>query len=69
MKSDKPTAKRRPAHRGSSSGRNASDIRERILTAAFREFADKGLDGARVDKIATRAGVNEGMLYHYFGSK
>ena len=53
MKSDKPTAKRRPAHRGSSSGRNASDIRKRILTAAFREFADKGLDGARVDKIAT----------------
>ena len=69
MKSDKPTAKRRPAHRGSSSRRNASDIRERILTAAFREFADKGLDGARVDKIATRAGVNKGMLYHYFGSK
>lgn len=69
MKNDKPTAKRRRSPRGNSTGRNASDTRERILTAAFREFADKGLDGARVDKIASRAGVNKGMLYHYFGNK
>ncbi len=69
MNSDKPKAKRRPIHRASNSGRNASDTRERILTAAFREFADKGLDGARVDEIASRAGVNKGMLYHYFGNK
>ena len=51
------------------SRRNASDTRQKVLAAAFREFADKGLDGARVDEIARRAGVNKGMLYHYFGNK
>src|SRR5690349_13558588 len=70
MKSDKPDAAPRRRARGGGSGRrNASDTRERILAAAFREFADKGLDGARVDEIAARAGVNKGMLYHYFGNK
>lgn len=70
MKTEKPkAAPRRRARRGGSGRRNASDTRERILAAAFREFADKGLDGARVDEIARRAGVNKGMLYHYFGNK
>ena len=27
------------------------------------------MDGARVDEIATRAGINKRMLYHYFGNK
>jgi TetR/AcrR family transcriptional regulator len=70
MKNDRPRSEPRRAHRRASGGRrNASDTRERILAAAFREFADKGLDGARVDEIASRAGVNKGMLYHYFGNK
>jgi len=43
--------------------------RERILAAALAEFADGGLAGARVDRIARRAGVNKRMLYHYFGGK
>src|SRR4030088_3551457 len=42
---------------------------QRILEAALDEFAAKGLDGARVDAIAARAGVNKRMLYYYFGSK
>ena len=41
----------------------------RILAAAKAEFARKGLAGARVDAIATRARINKRMLYHYFGSK
>jgi TetR/AcrR family transcriptional regulator len=49
--------------------RDRSATREKILTAAIREFADKGLDGARVDEIAHRSGVNKNMLYHYFGNK
>ena len=69
MKSGKPRAKRRPASHGRSVGRNASETRERILSAAFHEFAEKGLDGARVDNIARRASANKGMLYHYFGNK
>ena len=37
--------------------------------AAFKEFAAKGLAGARVDIIARRASINKRMLYHYFGDK
>jgi len=43
--------------------------RRRILHAATAEFAAKGLAGARVDAIASRAGVSKRMLYHYFGNK
>lgn len=49
--------------------RDRSATREKVLAAAIREFADKGLDGARVDEIAHRSGVNKNMLYHYFGNK
>lgn len=43
--------------------------RERILAAAIGEFAKFGLGGARVDRIAARAGANKRMLYYYFGNK
>jgi AcrR family transcriptional regulator len=42
---------------------------QKILEAATAEFARHGLGGARVDRIAGRAGVNKRMLYHYFGAK
>jgi len=45
------------------------DSRKRILDAAEVEFAAKGFDGARVDAIAARAGVNKALLYYYFKSK
>ena len=40
-----------------------------ILAASVKEFTDKGYEGARIDNIARRAGVNKRMLYHYFGNK
>ncbi|WEX10129.1 TetR/AcrR family transcriptional regulator [Chelativorans sp. AA-79] len=40
-----------------------------ILAAARAEFSERGLEGARIDAIARRAGTNKRMLYHYFGSK
>jgi TetR/AcrR family transcriptional regulator len=43
--------------------------REKIYHAAAAEFLQRGFDGARVDTIVKRAGVNKRMLYHYFGSK
>jgi AcrR family transcriptional regulator len=49
--------------------RNPERTRERILKAAFREFAGKGFAGARVDTIARGARINKRMLYHYFGDK
>ena len=47
----------------------AAATRQRILDAAFVEFAEKGLAGARVDEIAARAGANKRMLYAHFGAK
>jgi AcrR family transcriptional regulator len=49
--------------------RDPEGTQARILDAAFEEFCEKGLAGARVDAIADRAGVNKRMLYHYFGNK
>ncbi len=40
-----------------------------ILKAALQEFAQLGLAGARVDKIAQRAKVNKQILYYHFGNK
>ncbi len=49
--------------------RDPQATRRSILDAAAREFADKGLSGARVDAIAVRAGTTVRMIYYYFGSK
>ncbi|HXE49803.1 MAG TPA: TetR/AcrR family transcriptional regulator [Ramlibacter sp.] len=49
--------------------RDAERTREQILGAAAKEFADSGLGGARVDRIAAQADVNVRMLYYYFSSK
>ena len=49
--------------------RDSEKSRERILRAATAEFARHGLGGARVDRIAERAGANKRMLYYYFGNK
>lgn len=40
-----------------------------LLDAALPEFANAGLDGARVDAIARAAGMNKRLLYHYVGDK
>ena len=40
-----------------------------ILDAAAKIFAEAGFEGARVDKIANRAGVNKAMIYYHVGDK
>jgi TetR/AcrR family transcriptional regulator len=45
------------------------ETRATILAAAEQVFAKAGLDGARIDAIATAAGVNKALLYYYFKSK
>jgi AcrR family transcriptional regulator len=49
--------------------RDPGKTQERILRAATDEFARHGLGGARVDRIAARAGANKRMLYYYYGNK
>jgi len=51
---------RRPGNSGS---------REAILDAARRGFAARGYDGASLRAIAADAGVDPGLVMHFFGSK
>jgi AcrR family transcriptional regulator len=49
--------------------RDSAATKARILKAATAEFAERGLAGARVDRLATSAGANKQLIYAYFGSK
>ena len=49
--------------------RDGQRSRRRLLDAAVAEFAERGIAGARVDRIAASAGVNKSQMYSYFGSK
>jgi TetR/AcrR family transcriptional regulator len=55
-------------HRGRKKIENPETAR-RILAAAERIFAERGLAGARTEEIARAARVNKAMLYYYFDSK
>ncbi|MEV6238349.1 TetR family transcriptional regulator [Lentzea sp. NPDC051838] len=43
--------------------------RQKLLAAAREEFAEHGIAGARVERIAAMAGVNKERLYSNFGNK
>jgi TetR/AcrR family transcriptional regulator len=51
------------------SRRTAALLKEEIIKAAIAEFSLKGFDGARVDEVARRSGVNKTLLYHHIGNK
>jgi TetR/AcrR family transcriptional regulator len=53
---------------GLAKAKNPATI-QRIVAAAERIFAERGLAGARTDEIAKAARVNKALLYYYFGSK
>ena len=40
-----------------------------IVEVATKEFAEKGLSGARIDEIAASMRTSQRMIYYYFGSK
>ena len=48
---------------------DSTDTKRRLLDAAVREFAEHGLAGARVDRIAERARANKRLIYAYYGNK
>jgi AcrR family transcriptional regulator len=49
--------------------RDADRSQSTILAAARDEFAEYGLGGARMDRIAERAGLNKRLIYYYFEDK
>jgi TetR/AcrR family transcriptional regulator len=49
--------------------RSTSELRDTILTAARTEFAQYGLAGARIDRIAKAADASKERLYAHFGDK
>ena len=40
-----------------------------ILQTAHEVFVEKGFDGARMQEIADRAGINKSLLHYYYRSK
>ncbi len=57
------TAKPRKPAKPKKSGRDL------LMAAARKEFARRGFEGARIDEIAKKAGVNKQLVYHHFGAK
>lgn len=46
-----------------------SDSEHAVIMAALDEFSRHGRQGARMQEIANRAGVNKALLHYYFRSK
>lgn len=46
-----------------------SDAREQIVSAAAKEFLDRGYDAASIRGVARRAGVDPALVHHYFDDK
>lgn len=59
----------KPKHQPPSAPEKAPSIEVAILRAARAEFVARGFDGARMQAIADRAGVNKALLHYYFRSK
>ena len=49
--------------------RTTNELRDEILAAARAEFAQYGLAGARIDRIAKGANASKERLYAHFGDK
>ena len=42
---------------------------QKIFDAAHEVFVQKGMDGAKMQEIADRAGINKALLHYYYRSK
>jgi AcrR family transcriptional regulator len=74
--SSKPAApaSKRPRASGKSHGEafvpdRRTERRDAILAAALEEFSARGFAAARLDDVASRAGVAKGTIYLYFQDK
>jgi len=48
---------------------NDRQTEDKIFEAATDVFVEKGMDGARMQDIATHAGINKALLHYYFRTK
>jgi AcrR family transcriptional regulator len=62
-------APERRARRGRRPAAEGADARAQILRAAADVFAEDGYDAASLRAIARRAGVDAGLIRHYFADK
>ena len=60
---------RRRTRRAKPRGRDPEATRDALLAAGTELFAERGFDGASVDAIARKAGVNKAMINYHFGGK
>ncbi len=49
--------------------KRSSETEQKILQAASEVFLVKGHDGARMQEISDKAGINKALLHYYFRSK
>ncbi|MDD4149424.1 MAG: TetR/AcrR family transcriptional regulator [Bacteroidales bacterium] len=47
----------------------SKNIEDKIMAAAVDEFEEKGFNGARMQQIADKAGINKALVHYYFRSK
>ena len=50
-------------------GSDKISSREKIISAAYMIFAERGFHGARTSEIAEAAGVNKALIHYYFETK
>jgi len=48
---------------------NTDSTEQRIFDAAHELFVLKGMDGAKMQEIADKAGINKALLHYYYRSK
>jgi AcrR family transcriptional regulator len=58
-----------PRRKGSTRINDPEKTKADILAVAFKEFAEQGFAGARVDEIAAQTRTSKRMIYYYFESK
>jgi len=66
---DRPAPPRRGRPPASERINDPDRTSQNILEVATKEFAEKGLSGARIDEIAALTQTSKRMIYYYFGSK
>ncbi len=76
MRSKKPSVSHKGLSASAAKGRKAAarpdrrtERRDAILAAALEEFSARGFAAARLDDVASRAGIAKGTIYLYFEDK